>query len=79
MVGRVVVYLESDFDLLGEGAFREDGLHLGNDRGADHAPFGTDGVHLLPDARDDGKVLGEIGGQDAGDAVGAEVFDRGKF
>lgn len=71
----IVVYLESDFDLLSQRPFWEYGLDLRDDRRADHASFWPDGVDLLPNAGDDGKILGEIGGQDAGDAVCAEVFD----
>lgn len=67
-------YLESHFDLLGEGAFREDGLHLRHHSGAQHAALGADVVGFLADAGDDGKVLGEVRGQDAGDALLVELF-----
>ena len=41
-----VCYLQADFDLLGECARLEDGLHLGDDRAGDHAALGADSVHL---------------------------------
>ena len=71
------VYLEANFDLLGEGALREDGLHLRHHRGVDDAALGADGVHLLPDPGDDGKVLREVGRQDSRDPVGVQVLQLG--
>ena len=71
------VYLEANFDLLGEGALREDGLHLRHHRGVDDAALGADGVHLLPDPGDDGKVLREVGRQDSRDPIGVQVLQLG--
>ena len=34
----------------------------------------SDGMHLLPDPADDGKVLREVRGEDARDAVGVQVL-----
>ena len=68
------VYLQPNFDLLGEGALREDGLHLWHHCRVDHPSLGADGVHLLSDPRDDGEVLREVGRQDSGDPVGVQVL-----
>ena len=68
------VYLESHFDLLGECALGEDSLHLRHHAGVDHAALRPDGVHFLPDPRDDGEVLREVRGQDPRDAVGVQIL-----
>ena len=68
------VYLEANFDLLGEGALREDSLDLGHHGRVDHTSLGPDGVHLLSDPRDYGEVLREVGRQDSGDPVGVQVL-----
>ena len=68
------VYLQPNFDLLGEGALREDSLDLGHHGRVDHTSLGPDGVHLLSDPRDYGEVLREVGRQDSGDSVCVQVF-----
>lgn len=68
------IYLQADFDLLGEGALREDGLHLRHHARRHHATLGADGMHLLPYARHDREVLRELGGEDARDAVCVHVL-----
>ena len=39
----------------------------------------ADGVKLLPDAGDDGKVLREVSGQDTGDTVRVKILQRGSI
>ena len=73
------VYLEPDFDLLGEGALREYGLDLRHHGAVDHAALGPDGVNLLPDPGDDGEVLREVRGQDPCDAISVEILKLGHF
>ena len=68
------VYLQPHFDLLGEGALREDGLDLRHHRRVDDPSLGSDGVHLLSDPRDDGEVLREVRRQDARDPVRVQVL-----
>ena len=73
------VYLEPDFDFLGESALGEHGLDLGHHRAVDHAALWPNGVHLLSDPRDDRKVLREVCGQDPRDAVGVQILQLGHF
>ena len=73
------VYLETNFDLLGESSLREDRLDLGDHGGVDHPALGSNGMHLLSDPADDGKVLREVSGEDAGDAVGVQILKLGHF
>ena len=73
------VYLETDFDLLGEGALGEHGLDLRHYGAVDHTALGPDGVHLLPDPGDDGEVLREVRGQDPCDAISVEILKLGHF
>ena len=73
------VYLEPDFDLLGEGALGEHGLDLRHHGAVDHAALGPDGVHLLPDATDDGEVLREVGRQNSRYSVGVQILQLGHF
>ena len=73
------VYLEPNFDLLGERALGEHCLHLGHHRGVDHAPLRSNGVDLLSDPADDGEVLGEVSGEDPGDAVGVQILQLCNF
>ena len=73
------VYLEPDFDLLGEGALGEHGLDLRHYGAVDHTALGPDGVHLLPDPGDDGEVLREVRGQDPCDAISVEILKLGHF
>lgn len=54
------IYLKSDFDLLGESALGEHGLHLRYHRARHHSSFRPDRVHLLANARDHRKVLREV-------------------
>ncbi len=68
------IYLQSHFDLLGECARREDGLHLGHDRRRYHTTVGTNGVDFLADSGHDSKVLREIRRQNAGDSVRIHVL-----
>lgn len=67
------IYLESHFNLLGEGALGEDRLHLWHDRARDHAPFRSDSVYLLANSRHHRKVLREIVGHEAADTSSAQV------
>ena len=71
------VYLQANFDLLGERPLGEDGLDLGHHGGVDDATLGADGVNLLSDARDDGEVLREIRGEYPGDPAGVEILQLG--
>ena len=71
------VYLQAHFDLLGQRPLGEDGLDLGHHAGVDDAALGADGVHLLPDPGDDGKVLREVGRQDSRDPIGVQVLQLG--
>lgn len=73
------IYLQPDFDLLGEGALREDGLHLRHHRARYHATLRPDRVHLLADARDDRKVLREVVRDEAADAPTAKLVQLGKI
>ena len=68
------VYLEANFDLLGESSLREDRLYLRNNCRVDHASLGADGVYLLSDPRDDGEVLREVRRQDSRDPVRVQVL-----
>ena len=68
------IYLKADFDFLCEGSLREDCLHLRNNRRVDNASLGADGVYLLSDPRDDGKVLWEVRRQDSRDPVRVQVL-----
>ena len=74
-VGGNDVGLHPDLDLLGQGALGEEGLHVVFHGGGDDAAVRSDRVHLLFDAGDDGKVEWEVGGEDAHNPVGLEVFD----
>jgi hypothetical protein len=67
-------YLEANLDLLGEGSFGEDGLHLRDDGGAEDATLRSDVVALLTDAGHNGKVLREVRGEDASDALLVQLF-----
>ena len=71
------VYLEANFDLLGERPLGEDGLDLGHHGGVDDATLGADGVNLLSDPGDDGEILREVRGEDPGDPVGVEILQLG--
>ena len=73
------VYLEPNFDLLGEGALGEHGLDLRHHGAVDHAALGAYGVHLLPDPGDDSEVLREVCGQDPCDAIGVQILQLGHF
>lgn len=73
------VYLEPDFDLLGEGALGEHGLDLGHHGAVDHAALGADGVDLLPDPGDDGEILREVRGQDPRDPIGVQILKLSHF
>ena len=73
------VYLEPDFDFLGESALGEHGLDLRHHRAVDHTALGPNGVHLLPDPRDYRKVLREVCGQDPRDATGVQILELGHF
>ena len=73
------VYLEPDFDFLGEGALGEHGLHLRHHSAVDHSALGPDGVNLLPDPGDDSEVLREVRGQDPCDAISVEILKLGHF
>lgn len=68
------IYLQSHFNLLREGALREDGLDLRHDGARDHAALGSDGMDLLVDARDDGEVLREVVGDETTDAAAAKFI-----
>ena len=68
------VYLQPNFDFLGERPLREDGLNLRHNRGIHDSPLWPDGVHLLADPGDDGEVLREVGGQDPSDPVRVQVL-----
>ena len=68
------VYLEANFDLLGESSLREDRLHLRNNRRVDNASLGANGVNLLSDPRDDCEVLREVRRQDSRDPVRVQVL-----
>lgn len=72
------IYLQTDFDLLGEGTLREDSLHLGHHGTGYHAALRSDGVHLLADARDDREVLREVVGDEAADAPTAQLVQLGE-
>ena len=51
-------------------------IYLRHNGAADHAALWSDVVKLLPNTGDDGKVLREVGGQDASDAVRVQVLQR---
>ena len=70
------MYLEADFNLLGERAVGEDRLHLGNNCGADDAALLTDVRVLGAHARHDGEVVREVRGEDARDATLVQVLGR---
>ena len=73
-VCELATYLQPNLDLLGEGALGEDGLHLGHHGGAQHATLWPNVVGLLADAGHYGKVLREVGGKYAGDALLVQLF-----
>lgn len=79
LAGFEQIYLQTDFDLLGEGTLREDCLHLGNHGAGDHAALRSDGVHLLADSRDDRKVLREVVGDEATDSATSQLVQLGKI
>ena len=54
-------------------------LYLRHHGGVDHATLGADGVHLLPDAADDGEVLREVGRQNSRYSVGVQILQLGHF
>lgn len=68
------VYLQSNFDLLGERPLGEHGLDLGHHGGVHHPALRSDGVDLLSDPGDDGEVLREVRGQNSRDPVGVEIL-----
>lgn len=61
------IYLQAHFDLLGQGAFGEDGLDLGHHRAGHHATLRTNGVHFLTYPGHHREILREILGQYSGD------------
>ena len=73
------VYLETNFDLLGESSLGEHRLDLGHNCGVDHPTLWSYGVHFLSDSADDGKILWEICCQNSGDSVSVQIFKLGHF
>lgn len=73
------VYLKSNFDLLGQGTLREDGLNLWHNSAVDHTAFGSNRMDFLPDPGHDSKVLREVSGQDPGDSVGVQILKLAQF
>ena len=71
------VYLQANFDLLGQRPLGEDGLDLGHHAGVDDAALRADGVNLLSDPGDDGEILGEVRGEYPGDPAGVEILQLG--
>lgn len=71
------IYLQTDFDLLGEGTLRENCLHLRHHGAGHHAALRSDGVHLLADARDDRKVLREVVRHEATDSATSQLVQLG--
>lgn len=68
------IYLQAHFDLLGQGAFGEDGLDLGHHRAGHHATFRTDGVHFLTYPGHDREILRKVLGHYSGDPAWGHVF-----
>ena len=54
-------------------------VYLWHNGAVDKPAVRADGVELLSDAGDDGKVLREVGGQDTGDTVRVQVLQRGSI
>ena len=71
------VYLQANFDLLGQRPLGEHGLDLGYHTGVDDAALRADGVNLLSDPGDDGEILGEVRGENPGDPAGVEILQLG--
>lgn len=67
------IYLKSDFDLLGEGALGEHGLHLRHHRARHHSSLRPNRVHFLADARHYRKVLREVVGDKPTDASATQI------
>lgn len=65
----IIVYLQADFNLLGEGTFREHSLHLWYHRRVQHATLGADNVRLLSDSWNDGKVLRKVFSDNPADSL----------
>lgn len=62
-------YLQSQSHSFGDGCLREDGLHVGHQLTGQPTPLGSDQIALLLNARDHGKVEGEVGGDDSTDSL----------
>lgn len=73
------IYLQPNFDGLGESTLREYSLNLWDDIGADHAAFFPNQLVALANARHDGKVLWKVVCQNAGDSLGIQFFIMVKF
>lgn len=65
----VLLYLQANADLLGESSLRERGLDHGHSAAGQHASIRTHVVRLLLDPRHHSKVLREVAGHDAANAL----------
>lgn len=65
----ISLYLQAHADLLGERPWREGGLDHGHRAAGQHASIRAHVVGLLLDSRHHGKVLREVSGDDAADAL----------
>ena len=72
-------HLQGQLHPLGDCVLREGGLHQGHQLARQRAALGADGVIVLVEPRHDDEVQGEVGGDDAADALLLQLLQAPQF
>lgn len=81
---QIAIYLQSQPNSLGDGSFRENGLHVRHQFSGQPPAFWTDEVTFLLNAGDHGEVKGKVGGNDPADSLllqfllALQVYSKGQ-